>query len=81
MVRCHQTMTTRLIFMRHPDRCTRVTVDNVEDLYRFGRSVVNLRHYNEHLKGLFDFCATPGKDVVMSWDIASKTADFLKETI
>lgn len=81
MVNCHQTLTTKLIFQRHPDRCTRVIVDNVEELARFGRSVTNLGHYHEHLKGLFDFCATPGKDVVMSWDIASKTAEFLKETI
>lgn len=78
---CHQTRKDSLIFQRHQDRCTRVIVENVEDLYLFGRSVTNLRHYAEHLKGLFDFCATPGKDVVMSWDIASKTAEFLKETI
>lgn len=57
-----------------------VRVIDVPDSYRFKRETFDLRHYAEHLKGLFDYCASPGKEIKMSWDIAEQTALYLKET-
>ena len=74
-----------ILLTRHMDRSTRVIITDVPEeahTVHIGRGgFVDFKGVQEKVDHVFDYCATPGKTVSMTWAVAVQTSNFLKETI